>query len=245
MHDLFERENQVLQRARTFLDKLADDSPRDYYDEFVSMTREYELLLRQARLMLRCSDLTANSLNSDKLNLLDRVNVDGLTGLYNRQFLEMALRNWCRKLAQAGGSIALLMLDIDFFKNYNDTYGHTAGDQCLQKVAAVLESSICREGDFAARFGGEEFLVVLPDTDKNGAMTIAELIMVNLRALAIPHSRSEVAPCVTASMGVTSTKVKAGVNPMEYIECADAALYSSKRNGRNCITYAEIEGVSA
>lgn len=240
MHDLFERESQVLSRAKMFLGQEVDPSP-DYCEEFIRMTHEYELLLRQARLMLRCSDLTANSLNSDKLSLLDRVNIDGLTGLYNRQFLEKNLRSCQQKLAESGGNIALLMLDIDFFKNYNDTYGHTAGDQCLQRVAGVLVASICREGDFAARFGGEEFIVVLPDTDRNGALTVAECIQANIRELAIPHSHNAVADHVTASIGVMSTRVNKNSNPLRYIECADAALYRSKRSGRNCITYSELE----
>lgn len=236
MLDLFERETAVLERAARFLDGL-NNVPSSYYDEFVTMTLEYECLLRQARLMVRCSDLTAIGLNADKRDLLDKVNIDALTGLYNRRYLEENLQRYHKLLSRTNGCLALLMLDLDFFKNYNDTYGHTAGDVCLQKVASVLHSATGRAEDFAARYGGEEFIVVLSNTCKDGALLIAERILENVRALGIPHSHNAAAPCVTVSIGVTSSKVLYSHNPQRYVEYADAALYHSKKTGRNRMTY--------
>lgn len=231
----------MLQRARSFLDALTPGAPTCYYDEFVRMTTEYELLLRQARLMIRCSDLTTLGLNTDKLNLQDKVNIDELTGIYNRRFLEENLRRYHNLLSRSQGRIGLLMLDLDFFKNYNDTYGHTAGDHCLRAVANILRNTVNRADDFVARYGGEEFIVVLSGVHKEGALLMAQRILENVQALNITHENSCAAPCVTVSIGVMSAPASHGHSPEQYIECADAALYESKRSGRNCVTYREFQ----
>lgn len=240
MNDLFERETAVLQRAKSFLGGLKDIST-DYYEEFTSMTLEYECLLRQVRLMMRCSDLTALGLNTDKLNLLDKVNIDELTGIYNRRYLDENLKRYVKLLSRSRGSISVLMLDLDFFKLYNDTYGHAAGDVCLRKVAGALQDSISRNEDFAARYGGEEFVVVLFGTSGADAMVVADRILENVRRLKIPHIQNQPAGCVTISIGVTSAVTHHTHTPQAYIERADAALYQSKSAGRNRITYYEFQ----
>lgn len=241
MQDLFEKEAAVLERAKSFLNNMAD-APARYHDEFANMTFEYECLLRQARLMLRCADLTTLGLNADKKDLLDKVNVDELTGIYNRRFIEENLPRYHKILSRTDGCISLLMLDIDFFKKYNDTYGHMAGDICLRKVAAALQKTVSRAEDFVARYGGEEFLVVLSNTSKEGAMLLAQRILENIQNLAIPHVDSEVADCVTISIGVMSACVSHRDDYQQYIKCADIALYASKRKGRNRVTFSEFEG---
>lgn len=240
MQDLFERESSVLARAKKFLDGLVNPPP-DYYYEFINMTIEYEYLLRQARLMNRCSDLTALGLHTDKQKLLDKVNIDKLTGIYNRRFIEENLYRYYNLLSRTDGSISLLMIDIDFFKNYNDTYGHMAGDICLRKVAEALQNTVNRAEDFVARYGGEEFLVLLSNISTEGTMVVAEHILENIRALEIPHASSKVADIVTVSVGAMTTRVSWNHKPQQYIMCADAALYKSKQTGRNKKTFYHFE----
>jgi len=125
------------------------------------------------------------------------------------------------------------MCDIDFFKNYNDSYGHIVGDDCLKKVSALIQQSVRRPADLAARYGGEEFVVVLPNTDVEGAMAVAEIIRQKLRELAILHQDSAVSQYVTLSMGVTSLIPKLDSNPSVLLTAADYALYRAKELGRN------------
>lgn len=240
MNDLFERESTVLQRAKTFLSGM-DNTSSNFYEEFINMTMEYECLLRQARLMTRCSDLTAIGLNTDKMNLLDKVNIDELTGIYNRRFFEDNFKRYLKLLSRISGHISLLMLDLDFFKRYNDTYGHAAGDVCLKKVAGALQISINRAEDFVARYGGEEFVIVLSGAFGSDAVYVANRIVENVRNLKIPHLNNEVAEYVTVSIGVTSATAKHTHTPLQYVECADAALYKSKSSGRNRVTYFDFK----
>jgi diguanylate cyclase (GGDEF)-like protein len=129
------------------------------------------------------------------------------------------------------------MLDIDFFKRYNDNYGHDMGDKCLKEVASVLSQCITRKDDFVARFGGEEFVVVLPNTDKTGACMIAERLLQRVYESGIPHEKNDAAEFVTVSIGVTTGIVKYSQNGTDYVKCADSALYKSKRGGRNRYTF--------
>jgi diguanylate cyclase (GGDEF)-like protein len=125
------------------------------------------------------------------------------------------------------------MCDIDFFKNYNDTYGHVAGDDCLRKVSGVIKQSVRRPADLAARYGGEEFVLVLPNTDIEGSVSIAEFIRCHLADLAIPHEDSSVSKFVTLSLGVTCLVPKIDSNPSILLTAADYALYRAKELGRD------------
>jgi diguanylate cyclase (GGDEF)-like protein len=127
-------------------------------------------------------------------------------------------------------------MDIGFFKKYNDTYGHAEGDNCLRAVAQAIRDSVTRDDDFTARYGGEEFVAVLPNTDRNGAVVIAERILENIRDRNIPHEKNDAASCVTVSIGVFTGDVKDMPDSIHYIKLADKALYASKANGRNRIT---------
>jgi diguanylate cyclase (GGDEF)-like protein len=133
------------------------------------------------------------------------------------------------------------MIDIDYFKKYNDTYGHAAGDDCLKVIAAVLSQCVMREGDFVARYGGEEFVAVLPNTDKNGAHVIAVKMLEKARDLNIPHETSDIAGYVTISIGGTTSIINHLQNGSDYIKLADKALYESKKNGRNIYTFKEFD----
>jgi diguanylate cyclase (GGDEF)-like protein len=125
------------------------------------------------------------------------------------------------------------MIDIDFFKRYNDTYGHVEGDKCLKIVAKMLSQSITRADDFVARYGGEEFVVVLPNTNGQGAQIVAEKLLENMRNCNIPHGQNDAASCVTISIGATAGKVEHTHTTDDYVRKADKMLYQSKQSGRN------------
>ncbi|GAC22899.1 diguanylate cyclase [Paraglaciecola mesophila] len=156
---------------------------------------------------------------------------DGLTQVSNRRYFdEYLLRQ--QKLSQRSGSFfALLMFDIDFFKSYNDHYGHLAGDDCLRLVAKVLKQSVERPGDFVARFGGEEFAVVLPETDIAGAILVATKLLANVRELGIKHKGSPFG-VVTGSIGIAASD-GSKKTLQELIDTADRRLYVAKTSGRD------------
>ena len=170
-------------------------------------------------------------------DLFTKANVDALTGIYNRRYIENNLAQTMEFLSRSNGRLSVLMLDIDFFKKYNDNYGHDQGDMCLKAVAGALASGVSRSNDFVARYGGEEFLAVLPNTDETGARAIAEKLLESIRMLDIPHAGNDAAPCVTISIGVTTGSVEFTQTQEEYIKSADEALYMSKQNGRNRYTF--------
>jgi len=158
---------------------------------------------------------------------------DVLTGIYNRRFFDKNMKRIISSLSRSGGLLSMLLIDIDFFKLYNDTYGHVEGDNCLKIVAQTLFNSITRADDFAARYGGEEFVVVLPNTDERGARHIAEKLLDNIRNCNIPHEKNDAAKCLTISIGVTTGKVQHTHNTDNFVKKADEMLYKSKHNGRN------------
>ena len=166
--------------------------------------------------------------------------IDPLTGIYNRRYLDGSLKKMIKLHSRTGASLSVLMIDIDFFKKYNDTYGHDAGDNCLRIIAAVLSQCVIRDEDFIARYGGEEFAVVLPNTDENGARLIAERMLEKVRESNIPHSTSDIAGYVTVSIGSTTGIINHLQHGSDYIKAADKALYESKSNGRNRYTFKDF-----
>ncbi|WP_242876168.1 GGDEF domain-containing protein [Desulfosporosinus hippei] len=165
--------------------------------------------------------------------------IDGLTGIANRRHFDQFLNQLWLLATHNREPIALILCDIDFFKAYNDTYGHLQGDECLKEVAASLKGSLKRQGDFIARYGGEEFVVVLPNTTVEGALTVAETLRVSVESLEIPHRLSSITPKVTISLGIAVGQANLANSPTPLIEAADKALYQAKQNGRNCFRLAE------
>jgi diguanylate cyclase (GGDEF)-like protein len=159
--------------------------------------------------------------------------LDGLTGLANRrrfdQVLEMEWRRGCRSSAP----LSLIMMDIDFFKAFNDAAGHLAGDECLRQVAQALAAVVQRPGDFIGRYGGEEFACILPETDAAGAWQVAELLQAALAERRILHPASAVSPQVTLSLGVATLVPAPEADPQQLILIADQALYRAKASGRD------------
>ena len=168
---------------------------------------------------------------------------DALTGLANRRHFDTVLaEEWARAL-RAGRPLALLMVDVDFFKPYNDRYGHQAGDECLRRVAQFLHATARRAGDLVARYGGEEFVVVSVDTDLSAARSLAEALRVAVAGAGILHEASPLAGGrVTLSVGVAATVPQPGEGPERLLHQADAALYRAKSGGRNCVALAPASG---
>ena len=158
---------------------------------------------------------------------------DGLTGVANRRSFDDTLNNEWRRASRESRALSLLMIDVDFFKRYNDAYGHQGGDECLRRVAAAMSGVVKRTSDAVARYGGEEFAILLPATEPGGALIVAERIREAVEALKLPHSGSEVAGHVTVSIGVASVLASNAGVPASLISEADAALYRAKHEGRN------------
>lgn len=173
---------------------------------------------------------------------LDRANqrleylsyMDELTDIANRRYFEEHFDQEWKRARRYSRHLSLIMIDIDFFKNYNDTYGHKEGDVCISKVAAALKHTLKRPGDFVARYGGEEFVAVLPDTDITGAGVVAESMRSDVRSLGIEHNGNPAVGEVTISLGVASTVPGSDKITTETLVIeADRALYRAKQGGRN------------
>ena len=166
---------------------------------------------------------------------------DGLTSVANRRSFDETLHAEWRRATREARTLSLLMIDVDFFKPYNDAYGHQGGDECLRQVAAAMSNVVKRSSDAVARYGGEEFAILLPATDPPGACIVAERIRAAVEALRLPHSGSTVADHVTVSIGVASVVVTTEGVPTQLVGAADAALYRAKHKGRNRVVLADSE----
>ena len=209
--NLVQKLKQREQELSNFNQKLADEV----------LIRTYELKKQNEKLQ----------------HLLKISNTDSLTGISNRYCWEIVLqRNWEKSIREFQ-SISLIMIDIDFFKLFNDTYGHLQGDICLKKVAQKIKKYLKRSTDLVARYGGEEFVVILPNTENSGAMFFAESIRTEVNNLKINHKTSKVNKYITISLGVATTIPTINSHSDELISQADKALYCAKKEGRNCTRY--------
>ncbi|MBF0182758.1 MAG: diguanylate cyclase [Magnetococcales bacterium] len=183
--------------------------------------------------------------------------IDGLTGVANRRAFDEGLEMEWRRAARRQEPLALLLMDVDFFKNYNDFYGHPAGDTCLRQIAKVLSTIAQRPGDLAARYGGEEFAVLAPNTSLEAIQHLAEELCDRVRGLHIPHERSAIARWVTVSVGVCSLLIPGdaingnrttegellpagAITPAAFVQAADRGLYQAKKAGRNQVMVATL-----
>jgi len=183
-------------------------------------------------------DITKRKQAEEKLKALSTL--DGLTGIVNRRYFEEYFdREWMRSV-RTGKPLSVIMCDIDYFKYYNDTYGHLKGDECLRRVAEALQKAVNRAGDLVARFGGEEFIVVLPETDLEGAVKVAELLRDKVESLKIEHEKSLVSNYLTISLGVATAVPSREDAARELISSADAALYQAKEEGRNRVSFINL-----
>ena len=159
--------------------------------------------------------------------------MDGLTGIANRRHFDASIQTEWKLGVRHKMPLSVIMIDIDFFKKYNDGYGHQGGDDCLKEIAKTLEQTVTRPGDLIARYGGEEFVVILPRTDISGAEVIAEQLRAKVEAKKIPHAYSSAGKYVSISLGVASMLPDSLSTPEMLITKADEALYKAKKAGRN------------
>ena len=215
----------------------AKDDPRDEQEGFAAGAVDYITKPFRAPIV-RARVRTHVELKRKSDTLASLALLDGLTGIANRRcFDDTVCLEW-RRMARAHASLGLILIDVDHFKGYNDTYGHLAGDDCLRAVAACLKGAMSRAGDLTARIGGEEFAVVLPHCDSASGGRAAGRLQQAIAALALPHEASPVAPWVTLSMGVAAIQPAYGSTKHHLIDEADRALYEAKERGRNRVVLA-------
>ncbi|MEM1171272.1 MAG: sensor domain-containing diguanylate cyclase [Cyanobacteria bacterium P01_H01_bin.35] len=189
------------------------------------LTTQIAIAIQKAELFHR---LEKRNQQLEKIAYIDR-----LTQVSNRRHFEEKFEEEWKRLTRDNSSMSVIMVDVDYFKHYNDTYGHQQGDKCLAQVAQAISSAVKRPGDFVARYGGEEFVVILPNTPIEGALKVAENIRIEIEALEIPHTTSAVSNWVTSSLGVASSHCSNQSNPEMLLQAADMALYNAKKAGRN------------
>ena len=161
--------------------------------------------------------------------------LDGLTAVPNRRYFEEFFEKEWKNAIRLNGFVSLIMFDIDCFKAYNDTYGHLIGDDCLKKIAKTLSNVLKRPRDFLCRYGGEEFIAVLPDTDEKGAIEVANRFLREIKKLKITHKTSPVCKNITISIGVATKKPDKKAKSNSFVNEVDKALYEAKQSGRDCI----------
>jgi diguanylate cyclase (GGDEF)-like protein len=194
------------------------------------------LLLLAAR--LRRNNSTISSTMRLQREYRRNAMIDGLTGLYNRRWIDDALPRFVRRYARGAQPFAVLMIDVDYFKRFNDSYGHAAGDSVLVAVGQALRGNL-RPADLVARYGGEEFLVILPDTNTEGAAIAAERLREAVAALELRAADGTMLPSITISLGAGCLGANMAV--AELLAAADGALYASKRGGRNRVTVSPVQ----
>ena len=172
-------------------------------------------------------------LNQTSQNLYQQAISDSLTEVANRRAFDYYLEQEWQRAKRDRLTLSLILADVDYFKDYNDFYGHQAGDRCLQQIAQAIRQAVKRPADFVARYGGEEFAVILPNTEIEGAKQVAELIHSQIHQLQLPHARSTVCPHITLSLGVSACVPQSEDSFEVLIARADAALYEAKRRGRD------------
>lgn len=205
------------------------------FRNMISLTWEREYIAQEL------GDLTGSlrdrnrQLRDARAQLTDLANIDELTGLGNRRLMNAALRDEINRATRTGGKLSIILLDVDYFKNYNDTYGHLAGDDVLQQLADIMQRATTRAGEVVARYGGEEFMLLLPGASEKAAMRTAMRLQSMIEAENIPHKASDVAPHVTISQGVVTVQPNEPMPPAELVHQTDRALYKAKDAGRNAI----------
>ncbi|MEB3215057.1 MAG: PleD family two-component system response regulator [Nostocales cyanobacterium 94392] len=207
--------------------------------DYVTKPIHWAVLRQRVRRLLQQAQLY-KQLEAANQALQQLANMDGLTGLANRRRFDQYLNTQWMNLAGSDKPLSLILCDIDFFKPFNDKYGHPAGDLCLQKVAAVLNGAAQKNQDLVARYGGEEFAVIMPNTNAPGAVHVAALMQSGVRELQVEHLESGVSNYVTLSLGVATTIPDFKSLPSNLILAADKALYQAKQEGRNRIILKQV-----
>lgn len=206
---------------------------KDFSCEYKQETKCYNLSVVKLAdgFAITVRDITERKQRELELNRL--ASIDGLTGVYNRRTFDITLEKEWRRAQREEQSLSLILCDVDYFKLYNDSYGHQAGDDCLVQVAQAIKKVANRAADLVGRYGGEEFAIILPNTNRQGAIRVAENIQQSIRTLAIPHQQSKLQKIVSVSLGIASFIPTPESSVHNLVSLADKALYKSKQQGRN------------
>lgn len=216
--------------------------------DYITKPFQQEEVLARVRVHLELRFLTRKvqeqsiALQQANQKLHRLANLDGLTEVANRRrFDEYFDQEWQRS-GREQTPLSLILCDIDYFKNYNDHYGHQAGDACLRRVARAISETLCRPTDLVARYGGEEFAIILPNTSSEGAIHVAELLQLRIKQLGILHAQSRVSSYVTLSLGISSQIPVLSQENQTLIAATDKALYLAKSEGRNTFCMEKFPG---
>ena len=212
-------------------------------EHYILSSAPLTTIVGSAGIVCQFKDITSRKQAEEKLTELNETLtkmalVDGLTQIANRRHFDDTIEQEWKRLARNKKPLSLLLADIDFFKKYNDHYGHQAGDDCLRQVGKALAGMTLRSADLVARYGGEEFILLLPETDLEGAICVGNQTLESISQLGIKHTSSEVAETITISLGAATLVPSHDTSPKQLIELADQALYQSKNTGRNRVTAA-------
>ncbi len=210
---------------------------RAHSRSYVAQKERDEAFRKLSRMQTELEDVNLE-LERSNHELQRLSSLDGLTGLANRRQFDETLDQEWRRTARNGLPLSLIFADIDFFKRYNDCYGHQSGDECLKQVAQALKSVVHRPADLVCRYGGEEFVMILPETMAEGALAVADKMLKAVDSLGIAHEQSDATDHVTLSIGVATACPKPGSESQTLIESADQMLYRAKERGRHCIEVA-------
>lgn len=213
-------------------------------EDYILTAAPLTTIVGSAGIVCQFKNITERKHAEEKLSELNKALeqmalIDGLTQIANRRHFDDTIAKEWKRLARDKKPLSLLLADIDFFKKYNDHYGHQTGDDCLRQVGKSLAGAALRPADLVARYGGEEFVVLLPESDLEGALCVGQRVVESIQKLGIEHAASSVAPSVTISLGAATLIPDQNNSPQQLIELADQALYQSKEAGRNRVTAAE------
>jgi diguanylate cyclase (GGDEF)-like protein len=234
MNSIFLKEEEVLKKSISIAETIIEtDKDKELY---INLVEDYRELLEQMKRMIRMSDIIENKLNYVRLSIDEISKIDFVTNMYNRRYFNKVFMEEWKKGKKDENSIAVIMIDIDKFKEYNDIYGHVKGDQCLEVIADEIKQVIEKTNNIASRYGGEEFICLIKNADLNKAESIAEMIRENIEALNIKHKGSPKYNIVTVSIGIAAVKPIAELIPEIIINMADEALYRAKNSGRNKVS---------
>jgi diguanylate cyclase (GGDEF)-like protein len=235
--------NEVFDKVKAFEVGGIDYITKPFEEQEVFIRLKNQIQLRRQQLLLEAEIIkrkeTERLLIQTNQKLEEIVRQDGLTGVANRYFFDETLSQEWRRSQRKKTYLALILCDIDFFKNYNDYYGHLKGDECLVLVAKIISNCVKRPADLVSRYGGEEFGIILPDTNIEGAKEVGQSLINSLKIAKLIHEKSEIKPYITVSLGIVSIIPNSNLSAKDLINFADQALYQSKHQGRDRLTIYE------